>query len=74
MGIPTSYTGMLLLCRGLFVDRSLTDALLVLDTHILQSISAVTCSNFILWGHSVAHYFGDPLITDDMCTTYFYVP
>jgi hypothetical protein len=57
--MPTSDTG-ILLCKGLIVCRLLINALLVSDTHILQSISAVMSSSLILWGHSVTHYFGHP--------------
>jgi hypothetical protein len=49
MGMPTSENG-ILLCICLIVYRFPTDALLVFDTHILESISAATGSNFIRWG------------------------
>jgi hypothetical protein len=60
MGIPTSGDG-ILLCIFLIVCRFSIDALLVFDTHILQSISIVTGSNFILWGELYYTLFLSPL-------------
>jgi hypothetical protein len=59
MGIPTSGDG-ILLRRCLIVCRFSIDVLLVFDTHILQSISVVTSSNFILWGEFCYTLFWSP--------------
>ena len=67
MGIPTLGNGMLL-CRCLIVCRFPIDALLVFDTHILQSILAITSSNFILWGEFCYTLFWSPRWShDNMC-------
>ena len=67
MGMPTSENS-ILLCWCLIVCRFPISAILVSDTHILQSISTVTSSGLILWGEFCYTLFWSPHWSiDDMC-------
>ena len=59
----------MLLCTWLIICRFPIVALLVFDTHILQSISVVTSSNFILWGEFCYTLFWSPQWSiENMCS------